>query len=189
MKRVRGYKYQPISGYHAGYIQNTPTVDRTLSRNEQFCNCACSAQGDIQGLVSMNLHSATQCSHCYCRTGIRRLLNKRQIHLSSRLDTPEFLPSPTVCQGLPPFARLYVRIYRSDRFTCATIDWLVGVFSLLVYVWNLRPPPPSLPRHLNPPFHTLGESFIQRHVSLMYATIDRPMISFNDWIKAPMDST
>lgn len=137
----------------------------------------------------MNLHSATQWSHCYCRTGTRRLLNKRQIHLSSRLDTAEFLPSPTVCQGLSPFARLYVRIYRSDRFTCAAIDWLVHVFSLLVYVWNPRPPPSSLPRHLNSPFDTLGKNFIQRHVSLMYATIDRPMISFNDSTKAPMDST
>jgi len=93
-------------------------------------NCTCSAQGDIQGLVSMNLHSATQWSHCYCRTGTKRLLNKRQIHLSLRLDTAEFLPSPTVCQGLPPFARLYVRIYRSDRFTCATIDlWVFSVCS------------------------------------------------------------
>jgi len=77
----------------------------------------------------MNLHSATQWSHCYCRTGTKRLLNKRQ-NLSLRLDTAEFLPSPTVCQGLPPFARLYVRIYRSDRFTCATIDlWVFSVCS------------------------------------------------------------
>jgi len=109
------------------------------------------------------------------------------------------LNSCPIAKDLLPFARLllYQRIYRkntSGRFTCvpSLINRTFPPFSPFptqYHRWRsttlrFRYHPP---RHLNPPSHTHGENGIQMYLSLIYVTIDRPTISFNDSIKAPMD--